>query len=143
MLGDVGHRVRGGVAAADQQGPHGGVDEPLHAAQPRGVGDAVLQKPQGAAGPDDPAELRERPWAVGDRAQHQAQHGGVGGAVLQRQPFGPAGQDDDGHRRAPGRLGGQVPQVRLGFDGEHPGDGRWVVGEVQAVARSDLHDLAG
>ena len=131
------------VAAAGQPWPDAPVVEPaLHRPAAAG-GDHVLVEAQLPVGSDDAPQLGQRGRLIGDAAQHERGDRGVERCGLGREGVGEAG--DHGHvdRRGARRLLRPLAQVGLGLDGDDLGDGRRVVAEVQAVARSDLDHAAG
>jgi hypothetical protein len=90
----------------------------------------VLHEPQLAAGSQHPAHLGQGHRRILDRAEHQAGHDGVETAVVRRQELGCPVHDRDRHRGLPGRALGQLPQMRLRLDRQHPGHGRRIMGEI-------------
>lgn len=104
---DRGAGVAVGVAAADEEGPDGGVEGSLDPGEAGGRGADVLEEPELAAGSEDPAHLDERGGDVGDAAEHERGDHGVVGRVVGGQVVGGPVDDLDRHGRVSGLVLGE------------------------------------
>lgn len=123
--------------------PDGGIERPLYACEARSLGADVFEEAHLATGSEHPMRLTERDRLIADRTQHQRQHDGVSARVGRRQPLSHPVHDVDVNGGSDGVPTRDAAEVRLRLDGEHAGHLRWVVREVETVARAHLDDLPG